>query len=80
MKFSKFMSSTIGRILRIAAGLALIIAGLVMHSMIGYIMAIVGLVPLLAGIFDFCVIAPLMHIPFNGKDIRVYQPRNQHIT
>jgi hypothetical protein len=30
----------------------------------------VGLVPLAAGIFDFCVLAPLMGKPFWGREIR----------
>jgi hypothetical protein len=36
----------------------------------GWLLAVVGVVPLLAGIFDFCLLAPLAGLPLNGKDIR----------
>ncbi|MBJ7471387.1 MAG: DUF2892 domain-containing protein [Solirubrobacteraceae bacterium] len=54
------MSSTAGRVLRIVAGIALIIAGLAaIQGTAGIIVAIVGLVPLLAGVFGVCFMAPL---------------------
>lgn len=70
MKFSQFMASTAGRVLRIVAGLALVITGLMMQSTGGYILAVIGLLPLAAGVFDWCIFAPLMHMPFTGKAIR----------
>jgi hypothetical protein len=82
MKFAKFMSSATGRTLRIIVGLALIIIGLVMYSGIGYVIAIIGLIPFLAGLFDFCVIAPLIKAPFNGSDIkdRPAKQDNHHLS
>jgi len=71
MEFARFMSSLSGRLLRIVAGIALIIVGLaVVHGIGGTILAIVGLVPLVAGIFNFCVFAPLFGGPFLPKDIK----------
>jgi len=71
MGFAKFMSSWTGRILRIVAGVALILIGLmVVHGTGGVILAVIGLVPLVAGIFNFCVFAPLFGGPFQAKDIR----------
>ena len=71
MGFAKFMASMLGRIIRIVAGLALIYVGFfVMKDTVGYILGIVGLVPLVAGVFDFCVLAPLFGAPFLGKDVR----------
>ena len=70
MKFSKFMASMAGRTLRVLAGLALIIVGLVMKSTAGYIIAVIGVIPLAAGLFDFCLIAKLLKLPFQGKEIR----------
>ena len=71
MGFVKFMSSTAGRITRIVAGIVLILVGLlVLHGVGGIILAIVGLVPLLAGLFDFCVFAPLFGAPFEGPKVR----------
>jgi predicted cobalt transporter CbtA len=71
MGFARFMSSLAGRLLRIVAGIALIIIGLaVVHGTGGIILAIVGLVPLVAGLFNFCVFAPLFGGPFLPKDIK----------
>lgn len=58
--FVKFMISPAGRILRIVAGLALIVWGyLGLDGASGIIVMLVGAVPLLAGLFDYCVFAPL---------------------
>jgi hypothetical protein len=67
----KFMSSTVGRITRIIAGLALIALGLlVIQGLAGTILAVVGVLPLVAGLFDFCVFAPLFGAPMSGKQVR----------
>jgi len=69
--FVKFMASPAGRITRIVAGIVLIVLGLlVIHFVGGIIVAIVGLVPLLAGLFDFCVFAPFFGAPMSGPKIR----------
>jgi len=69
--FVKFMASPAGRITRVVAGIVLVALGLlVMHGVGGIIVAIVGLVPLVAGLFDFCVFAPLFGAPMSGPKIR----------
>jgi hypothetical protein len=69
--FVTFMSSTTGRIVRIVGGLLVIALGLfVVQSTGGIIIAVLGAVPLLAGIFDFCVFAPVFGTPWSGKKIR----------
>jgi len=69
--FVKFMASTTGRIVRIVAGLALIGWGLLgLGGTAGLIGAIVGIVPLAAGVLDFCLFAPLFKNPMSGKQIR----------
>ena len=68
--FVKFMASPAGRITRVVAGIVLVALGIFMHSLGGTIVAIVGLVPLLAGLFDFCVFAPLFGAPMSGPKIR----------
>jgi Inner membrane protein YgaP-like, transmembrane domain len=69
--FVKFMSSTSGRITRIVAGVVLIALGLlVIHGVGGIILAVVGLLPLVAGLFDDCVFAPLFGAPLSGKKVR----------
>jgi Na+/melibiose symporter-like transporter len=64
------MASPAGRITRVVAGIVLVALGIFMHSVAGIIVAVVGLVPLLAGLFDFCVFAPLFGAPMSGPKIR----------
>jgi hypothetical protein len=67
----RFLASLAGRLVRVAAGLVLIVVGIaVVKGGVGWILAIVGLVPLLAGVFDRCVFAPLFGLPFAGPRLR----------
>lgn len=71
MSFSKFMASPAGRILRIVVGAALITWGLLIGSTVWTVaLVLIGLVPLAAGLFDWCLLAPLLGAPFQGKKIR----------
>ena len=69
--FAMFMASGAGRLLRIVAGIAIIAWGWSRHEQtVGIILMVVGLVPLLAGVFNVCVIAPIIGAPFAGRDAR----------
>lgn len=69
--FVRFMASPIGRIVRILAGAGLVAWGLLgLGGITGIVVAVIGLVPLAAGLFDFCVFAPLFGNPFSGPRIR----------
>ena len=66
-----FLASPAGRAVRIAAAIALVVWGVWgLGSTAGLVVAIVGLVPLIAGLFDFCVFAPLFGAPLSGPKIR----------
>ena len=66
-----FLASPAGCLIRIAAGAALIAWGLWgLTGTTGIIVAVIGLVPLAAGVFDFCVFAPLFGAPLSGPKIR----------
>jgi hypothetical protein len=68
----RFLASNAGRVTRVVAGLALILIGLfLVHGVVGWILAIVGLVPLGAGLVDVCVFAPLFGLPFVGSKLRL---------
>jgi len=70
--FVKFMSSTTGRLVRIFAGLALIAWGLTgVGGATGVIVAVIGAAPLLAGLFDVCLFAPLFGNPISGRKVRL---------
>ncbi len=69
--FINFMSSTAGRGLRVVMGLVLILVGMTsLEGTTGIIVAVIGAVPLLAGIFDLCFFAPVCGLPLKGADIR----------
>jgi len=71
MGFAQFMASGLGRGLRIVAGIILMVVGLaVVGGTGGIVLAVIGLVPLLAGIFDVCLLAPLFGAPLKGADVR----------
>ncbi len=69
--FFAFLAGSTGRIVRAVAGIVLIVLGLfVVGGTGGLIIAIIGLAPLAAGVFDFCIFAPLFRLPFNGAKLR----------
>ncbi|MHB8657593.1 MAG: YgaP-like transmembrane domain [Solirubrobacteraceae bacterium] len=62
------MSSRAGRLARAAAGIALIIVGLAaLGGTAGVIIALIGLVPLSAGVFNFCLLGPLFGVGLRGR-------------
>lgn len=73
MKFSQFMASPTGRIIRVVAGAILIATGIAMKSTGGYVVAVIGALPLVAGLLDVCIFAPLFGMPFTGKAIRAFR-------
>lgn len=62
MGFVKFMESTAGRVARAAAGLVMIVVGVSLGGA-WLALAVAGLLPLAAGVFNFCLFAPLFHAP-----------------
>lgn len=69
MAFAKFMAGTAGRVIRIVAGVVIIFIGLTMiaDQTLGIIVAVIGLLPILAGVFNVCLVAPLIGAPFSGR-------------
>ena len=69
--FVFFLASNTGRIVRIMGGLALVVLGRFgLDGMTALVVMLIGIVPLLAGTFDFCVFAPLFGAPLSGPKIR----------
>lgn len=66
MGFTKFMSSPLGRVSRVLAGIALIVVGLALGGT-WVILSAVGLVPIVAGLFNFCLLAPVLGQPFRTR-------------
>lgn len=73
--FAQFIASGWGRLMRIIVGLGLIAWGYMMRDAgTGVALMVVGLVPLLAGVFDLCLISPLLGGPLSGRRIRSARP------
>lgn len=68
MAFAAFMASGLGRGVRIVAGVLLIAWGLFLGG--GVVPAVIGLVPLIAGVLDICLLAPLFGAPLKGAEVR----------
>jgi hypothetical protein len=67
----RFLASTAGRNTRIVAGVLLIATGLIfVGGPAGWIIALIGALPLLAGLRDVCIFAPLFRLPFVGATLR----------
>lgn len=67
MAVLKFIASAQGRIFRVVIGLVLIVAAISAGS---WVLLVMGIVPLLSGTFDFCLLAPLFGEPSAGKAMR----------
>ncbi len=71
MGFAQIMSSGSGRALRIVSGIVLIAVGLgLVGGTGGIVLAVIGLVPLLAGAFDVCFFGVLFGAPLRGTEVR----------
>lgn len=69
--FAHFINSRTGRLTRIIVGLVFIIWGYAqLEQTSGIILILVGLIPLSAGLFDLCIISPLIGGPISGKKVR----------
>ncbi len=65
-----FLSSPVGRVVRAVSGALLMLVGIMLRNPAGYVLAIIGLVPLVAGVLDFCLFAPLFKLPLQGDALR----------
>ena len=69
--FVSFMASRSGRITRIVARIVLIAWGLLgLTGTSGHVVTVIGMLPLIASLFDFCVFAPLFGNPLSDTKIR----------
>lgn len=73
--FAQFINSPAGRIGRIVAGLGIIGLGRALRDRTaGTVLTIAGLIPLTAGLFDLCLISPLLGGPLSGEGVRKLCP------
>ncbi len=66
-----FLATQNGRIARIAAGVVIAAIGLLaLEGAAQIVVILIGLLPIAAGVFDFCLFAPLVGKPFSGEELR----------
>ncbi|MCW5717619.1 MAG: DUF2892 domain-containing protein [Chitinophagaceae bacterium] len=69
--FAQFLAGGAGRLTRIVAGVALIWVGIAIDQTFwSAVLYIVGAVPILAAVFDVCLITALFGGPFAGRRVR----------
>ncbi|GAB3760422.1 hypothetical protein GCM10028817_36470 [Spirosoma pomorum] len=66
--FLGFIASPVGRAARIALGYTLVASSLATSDKLT--LRTLGIVPLVAGLFDWCVLAPVVNKPFEGTELR----------
>ncbi len=71
MGFARFMSGPVGRLARIVAGIVIVVIGVSMGGAGGWILAVVGLLPIAAGALNICVVGPLLGAPLSGAKCRM---------
>ncbi|HVA56449.1 MAG: DUF2892 domain-containing protein [Gemmatimonadaceae bacterium] len=73
--FAQFINSSAGRILRLVVGVALIYWGYMQRgTQAGTVFMVIGLVPLSAGLFNWCYISALLGGPLSGARIPKRKP------
>jgi Protein of unknown function (DUF2892) len=70
MSFAKFMAQPIGRWARVIAGVAIAAVGIYLSAGTWTVLlVVVGAVVFLAGALNYCLIAPLLGVPFSGRQV-----------
>lgn len=69
MQFARFMATPGGRLIRIILGIVIIWIGVVSAKPLGFVLEVVGLIPIVAGVLNLCLIAPFIGAPLKGSDL-----------
>ena len=68
MAFAEFMSTPLGRGLRIVFGAFLIYLGLnVIQGVGGMVVGVLGIVPIVTGLLNLCILGPLLGAPMRPQ-------------
>jgi hypothetical protein len=74
--FARFVNSPAGRLVRIVAGIALIVLGYMRRdTSTGLLLIGLGLIPLAAGTFNLCIVSALLGGPISGARIAKGPPQ-----
>ncbi|MGM0385499.1 MAG: YgaP-like transmembrane domain [Actinomycetota bacterium] len=70
MKLLNFLASETGRLVRAGIGVVLLVLAFVVGGVWMWVLGVLGVVFLLVGILDVCLLAPLFGKPLRGKEFR----------
>lgn len=74
--FARFINSPAGRLARVVAGVALLAWGFTVRgTTTGIVLIGIGLIPLVAGSLDWCLISALLGGPLSGAKLRQTIPK-----
>jgi hypothetical protein len=69
-RFVEFMALPAGRLIRVIAGIGLMVWGLLgVGGTQGYMLAGIGFLPFLTGTLNICVAAPVLGAPLRGSKV-----------
>ncbi len=69
MRSARWMASTPGRWLRLIIGACMVVWRFTETTTTGYIVGTIGVFPMLGGLYDFCIVAPLFGGPLSGRAV-----------
>ena len=76
-----FLQSTYGRMLRVMLGLGVIMVGILfLHGTAGFLVAVIGLIPIFTALSGVCVIGPLFGYTFEGYRKTGSEQYPEHMT
>ena len=68
--FAHFINSSGGRVVRIIAGIVSIVWGYIeLMDILGFILIMIGLIPLVAGLFNLCLVSAILGGPISGPEV-----------
>ena len=69
MTYARFMATPTGRVLRVVLGILIIWIGVMAPKPFGYVLELVGLIPIVAAALNWCPICPLLGAPMKASEL-----------
>ena len=76
MRFLSFMNTSTGRMIRVVAGMAVLVAGALLGGVVGTALAVFAVLPIATGVFGVCPINPLFGQPMRACAVPVKRARH----
>jgi glucose dehydrogenase len=76
MRFLSFMNTSTGRMIRVVAGIVILVAGVLLGGGVGAALAVFAVLPIATGVFGLCPINPLFGQPMRACAVPVKRARH----